>query len=172
VFIQDWLINYGYHDGSNICPAGWVDFGKVGTGDQCARNSKAAVVYNGQIPISKLGDLELGGTANAGGSDEVEAFYGKDGYKVSNPDSRSDIALDWSQAEFNVVGNGGGSKAVFNSGAGLEVEILLDYGSSSTPKCQPPAKHLGTTGETNNLTLGECAAGVGEYPYIEFIEEN
>jgi hypothetical protein len=172
VFIQDWLIDYGYHDGRNICPAGWMDAGQVGTGDQCFRNSKAAVVHNGQIPISDLPDLALEGTANADGTDEVEAFYGSDAYKVYTPDTLTDLAFDWSQVEFNVFGNGGGSGAEFNSGAGLLVEVELDYGSSSAPKCQPPSKVLGTTAETNNLNPGECVAGVGKYPYIEFIEEN
>jgi hypothetical protein len=174
VFIQDWLLNYGVHDGRNICPAGFTDFGEQqgGPGDNCARNSKAVVVANGQIPISDLGDLALGGTAKHGGSDEVEAFFGKDAFKVSTPDSLTDISVRWSDAEFNVFGNGGGSKAVFNSGAELEVELLLDYGSSSTPKCQPPSKHLGTTAETNNLSLGECVASGGKNPFIEFVEGN
>jgi hypothetical protein len=173
-FIQDWLLNYGVHDGRDICPAGFTDTGaqQGGTGDNCARNSKAVVVHNGQIPIADLGELALGGIAQHGGNDEVVTFFGNDSYKVSTPDKLTDLSTGWSQAEFNVVGNGGGSKAVFNNGAELLVALLLDYGSSSTPKCEPPTKHLGTTAETNNLNLGACVAKGGKSPYIEFEEGN
>jgi hypothetical protein len=169
-FIQDWLIGYGYKPG--ICPSGWTYSQPFGNASQCFRNSKAAVVYNGQIPIYNLPQLALEGSANDDGTDQVEAFYGKDAYRVSTPDTLTDIGFDWSQAEFNVFGNGGSSGADFNSGAGLEVAVLLDYGSSAAPICQPPSKRLGTTGETNNLKPDGCATGFDNYPYIEFIETN
>lgn len=170
VFIQDWLIGYGYEKG--ICPNGWTYSAPAGNASQCFRNSKAAVVYNGQIPISNLPELALEGSANDDGTDQVEAFYGKDAYRVTTPDTLTDIGFDWSQAEFNVFGNGGGSGADFNSGAALEVAVLLDYGSSTAPKCQTPSKRLGTTGETNNLNPGACVTGFDNYPYIEFVEGN
>ncbi|MGA2535912.1 MAG: hypothetical protein ABSF53_07855, partial [Terracidiphilus sp.] len=134
--------------------------------------SPTVVIHHGQIPITQLVDLAVGGTAQQGGNDEVVAFYGSDSYKVTIRDSLTDISSGWSDAEFNVVGNDNGSEADFNSGAELLVELLLDYGSSSTPKCQPPSKTLGTTAETNNLTLGECVAAGGKSPYIEFVEGN
>jgi hypothetical protein len=176
VFIQDWLENYGVDEGgANICPKGYTDSGRDingGDGDDCLENSPAAVVYKGKIPITKLTELELSGTAKHGGSDEVTATYGKDAYKVSVKDSRTDIASEWSQAEFNVFGNGGASGAEFNSGSALLVELALKYGSTATPTLQPPSKRLGTTGETNNLTLIEGEAKGGSNPFVEFIEEN
>ncbi|MGA2538123.1 MAG: hypothetical protein ABSF53_19080, partial [Terracidiphilus sp.] len=41
VFIESWLLNYGVHDGYNICPAGWLDGGADwrGQGDDCVQNS-------------------------------------------------------------------------------------------------------------------------------------
>jgi hypothetical protein len=178
VFIEYWLINYGVHDGSDICPAGFLDGGADGSGpgDDCVQNSPAVVVHNGILPITALKDLALGATAQHGGTDEAVAFYGKDSYKISVHDSLTDISTVWNQAEFNVFGNAGGSRADFNSGAGLEVALFLDYGSSSKPTCQPPTKDLGTTGETNNLSLlkgcvAEPGSG-GNSPYIEFVEEN
>ena len=175
VFIEYWLINYGVHDGNkNICPKGFLDGGEdsSGPGDDCVQNTPAVVVHSGQIPITSLVDLALGATAVHGGTDEAVAFYGNESFKASDHDSLTDISTVWSQAEFNVVGNAGGSRADFNSGAELLVELLLNYGSSSAPKCQPPSKVLGTTGETNNLTLGACVAGGGKSPYIEFVEGN
>lgn len=175
VFIEYWLINYGEHDGNrNICPKGFIDAGEdsSGPGDDCVQNSPATVVHKGEIPITELVDLELGASAKHGGTDEAVAFFGNDSYKASVHDSLTDISTVWTDVEFNVVGNAGGSRADFNSGADLLVELLLDYGSSSAPKCQPPSKVLGTTGETNNLTLGECVAAGGKNPYIEFVEGN
>ncbi len=176
VFIQDWLENYGIHEGSaNICPRGFTDSGKDingGAGDDCFENSPAAVVYKGQIPITKLTELELSGSAKHGGTDEATAIYGKDAYKVKVTDSRTDIASVWSLAEFNVFGNGGASGAEFNSGSELLVKMALSYGSTTAPKLQPPSKRLGTTGETNNLTLIEGEAVGGAKPFVEFLEEN
>jgi hypothetical protein len=176
VFIQDWLENYGVDEGgANICPSGFFDTGKdsEGPGDDCVENSPSVVVYNGQIPITNITDLELSGTVKKGGSDEVTATYKGHAYKTSVKDSRTDLAGAWSDAEFNIVGNGGGSQAVFNSGSGLLVKMALEYGSTSEPKCQPPSKFLGTTGETNNLSFYACGdIEGGSSPQIEFIEEN
>jgi len=176
VFIQDWLENYGVDEGgANICPKGYTDSGKDingGAGDDCFANSPAAVVYKGQIPITKLTELELSATAKQGGTDSATAVYGKDAYKVSVTNSRTDIASVWSDAEFNVFGNGGASGAEFNSGSELLVKMALTYGSKTAPKLQPPSKRLGTTGETNNLTLIEGEAEGGSKPFVEFLEEN
>ena len=61
------------------------------------------------------------------------------------------LAGYWNATEFNVIGDGGGSEAQFNRGSSVKVNIALDDGSSTAPTCQA---HDGTTGETNNLTLG------------------
>jgi hypothetical protein len=119
-----------------------------------------------------LAELELSATAKHGGNDEATAIYGTHAYKASVKDSLTDISTVWSDAEFNVVGNAGGSRADFNSGSALLVKMALSYGSTTAPKCQPPSKNLGTTGETNNLTLISCGAEGGSKPEIEFVEEN
>jgi hypothetical protein len=176
VFIEYWLFNYGVDEGgADICPKGFLDVGihgGDGPGDDCVQNSAAAVVHSGQIPITNLGDLELTGTAKQGGTDEATAIYGADAFKASVKNSLTDISSVWSQAEFNVVGNSNRSRADFNSGAGLLVGMLLKYGSTTAPKCQPPSKDLGTTGETNNLSPDGCAVKGGSKPEMEFIEEN
>ena len=175
VFIEYWLINYGvYEGGANVCPRGFLDVGRdsFGPGDDCVQNTPATEVHSGQIPITKLADLELSGSAKHGGTDEATAIYGSDAYKASVHDSLTDISTVWSDAEFNVVGNAGGSRADFNSGLALLVKVALSYGSTSAPKCQPPSKDLGTTGETNNLSLGDCVAEGGSTPEIEFVESN
>jgi hypothetical protein len=174
VFIEYWLFNYGVHNGRDICPSGYLDVGKdsSGPGDDCVQNSPGAVVYSGQIPITKLTSLELSASAKAGGTDAATAIYDGDAYKASVHDSLTDIASIWNQAEFNVVGNAGGSRADFNSGSALLVKMALSYGSTKAPTCESPYAYLGTTGETNNLTLTECAVEGGSKPVLEFIEEN
>jgi hypothetical protein len=177
VFIEYWLFNYAVHEsGANVCPRGFLDAGPDtsfgGPGEDCVQNSPGAVVAKGQIPITKLAELELSATAKHGGNDEATAIYGTHAYKASVKDSLTDISTVWSDAEFNVVGNAGGSRADFNSGSALLVKMALSYGSTTAPKCQPPSKNLGTTGETNNLTLISCGAEGGSKPEIEFVEEN
>ena len=99
--------------------------------------------------------MQLTGTATAGGDDSVTLYYGSDVYSVSANDDVLDISSVWDKAEFNVVGNGGGSRADFNSGSSITVSLFLSDGSTSAPTC---VANDGTTGETNNLKLGTCAA--------------
>jgi hypothetical protein len=107
----------------------------------------------------------------AGGSDEIEFYYGSEYWWVREPDSVVDISSVWNEVEFNVLGDAGGSKAVFNNDSNLGVSILLQDESSAAPLCLDNA---GTTGETNNLKLGKCSAlalGPG-YGYVHFTESN
>ena len=87
---------------------------------------------------------------------------------LAGKDSVLDISSVWNKAEFNVVGNAGGSRADFNKGSSITVTILLFDGSTSAPKC---VADDGTTGETNNLNLGKCTAS-GGIPNIQFTESN
>jgi hypothetical protein len=173
VFIEYWLINYGVDDGKNICPAGFIDIGPSGGGgDDCVQNTPATTVYNGQLPITDLASLQLSGSTVAKGNDKATATYGTEAYSATVKDSYTDISSAWSEVEFNVLGNAGGSRADFNSGASLTVKVALTDGSSSTPTCLSPSKYDGTTGETNNLNLGSCTATGGSTPYIQFTESN
>ena len=172
VFIEYWLINYGVDNGSDICPAGFIDGGPdgEGPGDDCVQNTPAVVVYKGQFPITSVADLKLSGSAAAGGTDKATVTFGANAYTATVADSYTDISSGWTQAEFNVLGNAGGSEAVFNSGAALTVRLVVADGSTSAPTCVSPSAYDGTTGETNNLTLGKCTAVSGATPYIQFIE--
>ena len=172
VFIEYWLINYGASS-SATCPAGFLNGGPSGAGGvNCVQNSKAVTVYDGQLPITNLANLELEGTATENGTDYAIVYYDSDSYAASTKDSYTDISTEWSQAEFNVFGNAGGSRADFNTGASLTVAIVVSDGSTSAPTCIRPAKDDGTTGETNNLDPGECISEGGNLDYIEFVESN
>jgi hypothetical protein len=179
VFIEYWLINYGVHDGSkNICPSGFIDIGQSflfgGQGDMCVQNTPSTTVYkNGPIPITDLASLQLSGSAQANGTDRATATYDGEAYAATVKDSFTDIASGWTQAEFNVLGDGGGARSDFNTGSSITIKVALTDGSTSKPTCVPPAKEEGTTGETNNLTPHSgCIATGGSSPYIQFVESN
>ena len=157
-FIQYWLLNYG-----SSCPnGGWMEYE-----GSCYRNSNGVDVPT-QV-ITQLGHLKLSGTAVSGGIDTLTMTTASEAYSVTGNDSVVYLAKGWNAAEFNVVGDGGGSEAKFNKGTSLTVDIALKDGSSSAPKCEGDD---GTTGETNNLTLGSCSTGGGSTPYVKFTEKN
>lgn len=160
VFMEYWLINYGYSG----CPSGWNSYGP-----DCWQNSLLEPAPD--LPITALNTMELTATATAGGSDWVELYYGSEYWWVYEPDSVVDISSVWNEVEYNVVGDADGSEALFNSGSTLDVAILLQDGSFDAPLCLP---YSGTTGETNNLNLGACSAfsfGPG-YGYVGFTESD
>lgn len=182
VFIQTWLEDYGQDvagGNTNICPSGYMDAGSdyEGPGDDCYRNSPATVVAK-QLPITAIASLNLSGTAKMGGTDTAIVTYKGEAYSSSVNDTVSDIAAGWTQTEFNVVGNAGGSEAVFNKPSSLTVKVELLDGSTSAPTCVGPSNG-GTTGETNNFTLGKCTGSSGtsttsiaSAPSIQFTESN
>ena len=159
VFIQYWLIGWG----SSSCPSGW---GSDGGGD-CFRNSNITTAPD-ESPLS-LAKYTLTGTAVAGGNDTVVFNDGTHAYQVTEPDSINDIATVWRQSEFNIVGDAGGSRANFNRGASITVKLALTDGSTAAPSC---VANSGSTGETNNLTLGTCTASSGSSPSISFKESD
>jgi hypothetical protein len=160
VFMQDWLIGYG----SSRCPSG---FGSDGEGD-CYKNSNAVELAD--IAPTALGGVTLTGTATTGGNDTTVVTYDGDAYTTTQSDSTLDIASVWKQVEYNIVGDAGGSEAEFNtSGVSIKVNIAATDGSTTAPTCEADT---GTTGESNNLTLGSCTASSGSTPSISFTESN
>ncbi|MGP0056360.1 MAG: hypothetical protein ACLPQI_12470 [Steroidobacteraceae bacterium] len=159
VFIQYWLIGWG----TAACPSGW---GRAGTSSNCFKNSPSVAAPD--FKITNLKNMGLLTTAQAGGHDSVMLTSGTHSYSITAKDSVLDISSVWKQAEFNVVGNAGGSRAIFNTGSSITVTLVVLDGSTSAPGC---VLNKGTTGETNNLNLGTCTAS-GGIPNIKFTESN
>ncbi len=157
-FMQYWLI---YWD--TTCPAGWFSDGE---GD-CYKNSAAVTVP--QEPITVLDTIKISGAAKAGGRDTLIMTVGTEAYTTSGKDSVVYLATAWTESEFNVIGDGGGSEANFNTGSSIRVKIAVTNGTTDEPVC---ASDAGTTAETNNLTLHACTAKSATTPYIEFTEKN
>jgi hypothetical protein len=174
VFIEYWLFNYGGAGSTaDTCPTGFIFAGPDSAGYDCIQNTPAAVIYNGVLPITDLGDLTLSGSATTGGTDQATVTYGGMAYTATVPDSYTDIASVWNQGEFNVVGNAGGSQAQFNNGTALIVSLDVTDGSTAAPSC---VFNGGTTGESNNLNLVPstaapvCCPYGGADPSIQFME--
>jgi hypothetical protein len=155
-FMQYWLINYG------TCPAGWNTYSP-----DCYKNSAAVTVP--KFDISGLAGMKLSGNAVANGIDTLVFTTATDAYSTSGPDSVVDLASDWKQSEFNIIGDGGGSAATFNRGSSITVKIGVTDGTTNAPTC---AANAGTTGETNNLALQSCSSTGGASPAIQFVESD
>ena len=154
-FMQYWLIN------EPTCPdSSWMAY----EGD-CYKNSAGVRVP--KLAISALASMKMSGAAVKGGNDTLVFTADGDAYSTSGKDSVVELAVDWTGSEFNIIGDGGGSKATFNKGASITVKVAVTDGSTAAPVC---GANAGTTGETNNLTLGACTAEGGSTPYIEFTE--
>jgi hypothetical protein len=137
IFMQYWLINY-----AATCPSGWAAYLT-----DCYINSQAAAVST--LTASRLGTLQLSGSATSGGNDGVSLSVGSgQATAVTANDSRVHLAAFWNTTEWGVFGNGGGSAADFGANTSLETQTALTASSgSAAPKCVSD----GFTGETNNL---------------------
>lgn len=156
-FMQYWLINY-----ATKCPASWASYGS-----DCYTNSNAVTVP--QIPITSLAGLKIQATAVAGRLDTLVMTTPTQAYSTTGKDSVVDLATAWTNSEFNIVGDGAGSQAKFNKGSSVTVDIGVRDGTKTAPTC---SSNDGTTGETNNLTLGACHAYSGAVPSVKFTESN
>jgi len=158
LFMQYWLIDY-----AKSCPAGWMAFST-----DCYRNS-SAVDVPAQV-IKQLKNLKLSGTAAAKGLDTIVLTTATQAYSTTGNDNVVDLAAFWNASEFNIFGDGNGTAATFNAGPTIDVAIAIDDGTTNAPTCKTNA---GTTGETNNLTLGKkCRTTGGTTPGIVFSETN
>ncbi|AMO96372.1 putative secreted protein [Collimonas fungivorans] len=178
-FIQSWVFPSQADYDSAGCPAfaGWDD-ATDSNGPACVHNSNG--ISTAQFSIAQLANMKLSGSASSTGNDVVTLTVGKDVYADKVSDSTVFAALWWKQAEFTLVGNGGGSQASFNKGSSVGVKLAIDDGGTHAPTCLGPDGH-GSTGETNNLTLGKCTVGAGTAangtiaatnPYIQFTAAN
>lgn len=167
LFIQDWLIPANL-SGSIKCPKGK---GWESADGGCVQNSPSSVSIPNQniTGLSKL--TETGEAASSG--DSVYLAVGSTVYGMKNvqSDGITDLAANWKGAEFNVVGNAGGSVADFNSGSTISVNLQTDTGSTTAPTCKADS---GTTGESANLSFVAAPSSPTKltYPSIEFTESN
>lgn len=159
-FIQYWLINYG-----NNCPSGWNSFS-----GSCFVNSPGGVSVPAISPAN-LSTLALIAAAGSGG-DSISMSVDDTLYTYGTDTSVVNLNANWTTAEFNIFGNGGGSQYNFNGGSSVIVQTLTDSDPPTTNA--PTCSSAGFTGETNNLSLvsGSCCPIGGGVPGIQFMESN
>ena len=192
LFMQYWLFHWtAYSDSASAsnsyskvnCPNGWMK--------EKGRNNYIDCYRNGQlqsvpvvIPVADLAEVKLSCTVQQGGNDELYLTYGADAWAViESDDFNTDhpnedgigIASIWQGVEFNIVGNTSSSQAAFNEGSVLGVTVNIRDSSGLSPLClkdsDPRIGFVGTTGETNNLSLGPCRSTIANgYPAIQFLE--
>jgi hypothetical protein len=156
-FMIYWVINYGPE-----CPTGWNQYAL-----NCWIASSAVAVPHQKL--SALADLQLSGTVASGGNDTVQLTTSSKAYAENGSDSVLGLAGSWKVTEYNVLGNGGGSQANFNTGTSITVNVALTDGAKTAPTCRSGAIF---TYETNNLNLGSCSGKTGKTPSITFTESN
>ena len=156
-FMQYWLLSYG-----SKCPSGWTSFQ-----GGCYTNSNAVSVP--QQSITNLANLSVTGQANSGGVDTFVMAVGSTLYTVTGEDNVVNLAQGWQDAEFNVVGDGNGTAANFNSGSAIVVRTSVNSGVPTAPSCFGE----GFTGETNNLKFASAPTAQREtLPAIVFAESS
>jgi hypothetical protein len=164
VFIEYWLIFLNGQPPNYNCPSpDWYNIPPY----YCVINSAYEAAPD--FPITDLANLRLSGSAVADGNDTVILTHDRDAYSLTAPDNVVDLATVWQQSEFNVIGNAGGSEAVFNPNSLIYVNVAVTSGTFEAPSC---LSNDGTTGESNNLNLGRCIALPGFPPSILFSESN
>jgi hypothetical protein len=158
-FMQYWLLNWG-----ESCPTGWT------TSFLDCYTSSAAVSVPKEV-ISKLKTLSFSGAAVEYGLDTLIMYVGETAYKTTGKDNVLYLATAWEVSEFNILGDGGGSEANFNTGSSITVKNQVTNGTKRQAMCQVGTA---TSGETNNLNLDlhSCFGKGGTRPFIEFTESN
>jgi hypothetical protein len=187
LFVEYWLYNYG-----EPCPAlpTWALQGQP-SGTLWTSFGFGTCVFNGPMTyVTPLTTADLAPAPPTGAGltmtatvtssqDKVVLATSTGMYAYQEPNVLS-LSKAWTEAEFNVFGDGGGNTATFTSPTLLLVKSGIQ--ATSAPFCIPGNGTIpthttgdGTTGETNSLTFVPNAAPVccpyaGTSPAIEFME--
>jgi hypothetical protein len=171
LFVEYWLYNYGAP-----CPTvpSWaLQPGQPATttwlsdGINCVLNGPTR--YVPPLTVADLANGSVIMTATASATQDKVVLTTPTGMYAYQEPSLLSLSQAWTEAEFNVFGDGGSSEATFTSPTVLFVKTSIDNGTTSAPYCAP---NDGTTGETNNLSFEPTAMPVC-CPYataIEFME--
>jgi len=164
LIIQDWLLATGSK--ALKCQSGWT-----ASKPDCYRNAPYSVLVP-TVPVSQLQDVALSGSATASGDSVflADGFYVY-GMKNAQSDGIADLSEHWTGAQFNLIGNSSGNRAVLNQGATITIAVEAVTGYAVAPKCKGESS---TTAEENNLSFvaPPLDAQSKQYPSILFTESN
>jgi hypothetical protein len=97
-------------------------------------------------------------------TDTVKLTVSGTSYAATAPDSRVNLAGNWTDAQFGLYGDRGGAEAKFGAGTDLKVNLVTHSGTTAAPQCVP----FNSTGEYNNLYLQPAPTlGTGASPTME-----
>lgn len=171
LFIQYWLI--GYNQGGRSCSSlshsdtdAWQS-----SGHDCYATSTNATTTSEINPSDgNFTYLSTEGEAFSSSDKAVICTSGSSCYGVVVSTSLLGlISSNWTDAEWNVFGNGLNARASFNSGTSLKDEISL-WDTNGNIVDYPTCYDHSWTSETNNLTLpGSCSQYLD---YMAFTESN
>jgi len=187
VSIQYWLEQWGpagatckapvsaHCDGGHVFTDGWCPFTlNDGTGNftDCAINSLTNTGI-GTVSIASLkNNLVLTGfPADASNTvDNVIATVSGTANHEPGLNEFPDLSSNWTEVEFNIFGDGGGSQVVFDPNTTLEVRTSVASNTTLGPGCA----FQSFTGESNNLTLVATTSNPpkGNLPSLVFTETN
>jgi len=187
VYIQYWLLGWAPTgatckapvspecDGSSAFTDGWCPF----TGSDSMGNTWTDCVINGPtnlgigtVAVASLNDISLSSfPADASNpSDNAIATISGGANHVSGANVFPDLSTNWTEVEFNIFGDGGGSEAFFDPNTTIEVRTSVASDTSLGPGCL----FQSFTGESNNLTLVGTMSNPpkGSLPSLVFTETN
>jgi hypothetical protein len=171
-FIQYWLEEYG--PAGTACPAPaastavcnasggvvsgeWCPFQFSSTGPvYCVANAIGSVAPPTE-PIASLAQFKLTADAANGAitSDSVTVWEGTTPLKANGSNLFTDLNTVWTESEFNIFGDGGGSEAILNNTAIVHVRNAIISSGTNGPGCDLQS----FTGESNNLDLNTSPPG-------------
>jgi hypothetical protein len=158
LYLEYWLVNYG----TNPCPGGgWAPIMghcRLATPGTAVPNTPISDISN---PVTQLvGDVTTLETAT---------LTLPSGSFTTSATSILDPTGSWTEAEFNVLGYGGGGMATFNAGASAMPKVQINYGGTAAPICSA----VGYSAETNNLQFGTpTPSPIGAGPATMFLENS
>ena len=175
-FIQYWLVNYG-PTGAN-CPKGWQSVPQTPTTVSCFVNAAKAASVPAEA-IASLNELKVAGSVASAG-DSIAVSVGDKVYTASGDSRFPELGSAWTDSEFNIFGDGGGTQASFNAGTTIVVRTSVDDGTQNAPACVAES----FTAESNNLNtiatppatpgltvVNPCYATGGAVPAIVFTQD-
>ncbi len=155
--VNFWLVNYtngAYYQ----CPSGWT-----GVGVDCLQqqvfetNHYFDPAYLTKYTLEGLSSSTNGDTAKVCDNNVPTCWS-------TNDNDVLYLASYWKSSEFNILGYGSSSQAIFSMSLGDSIGLKISDSPSGTRTCGSLVKW---TGETNNLNLGSCSSGTA---YITFSE--
>jgi hypothetical protein len=164
LIIQDWLLSTGTK--SLKCQAGWI-----ASKPDCYRNAPYSILVP-TVPIASLQDVALSGSATSSGDSVFlsDGFYVY-GMKNAQDDGIMDLSDHWTAAQFNIIGNSSGNRAVLNQGTTITISVEAVTTYAVAPRC---GNDESTTAESNNLSFvtAPLSPQNRQYPSILFTESN